>query len=45
MDKENMIPFDANLQEKEKYVNSLKEDIEDTLDITKIIEEINNEYQ
>ena len=44
MEKEEMIPVDDSKEEKKIYINSLKEDLEDTLELSGIIEEINNEY-
>lgn len=44
MEKEEMIPVDDSKEEKEIYINSLKEDLEDTLELSKILEEINDEY-
>lgn len=44
MDKEEMMPTDDSKEEKEIYLNLIKKDLENTLDLTKIIEEINNEY-
>lgn len=44
MEKEKMMPTDDSKEEKEIYLNLIKKDLENTLDLTKIIEEINNEY-
>lgn len=44
MEKEEMMPTDDSKEEKETYLNLIKKDLENTLDLTKIIEEINNEY-